>query len=340
MPPAPRVPVSGGTAAHRPHFRRPPRLRRGRSGRRPSTSTAATAAPAACAPCWRISAGAGCRGVSAEIGGITCLLLENLGERELWRTDGQSAAGTYRIRQLGPGERVEQLWPAGGKVYFALDTAETGSELWVTDGSAEGTRLVAEGRPGPAAGDPGEFRSLPDGRLVFAFTDDAHGREPWISDGSAAGTRLLEDVWPGEGGSSPSSFVPSPATGRLFSSPAGPRSSRVPTFMPFDFGPPPCPAEQLCLHNGRFEVAITWTAGGQSGQARRATASQEAGVFTFFSPDNWEVMVKVLDGCAINQHFWFSRPPPPTSNTRSGLPTPGPASSAAIPTRAALRRRP
>ena len=27
-------------------------------------------------------------------------------------------------------------------------------------------------------------------------------------------------------------------------------------------------------------------------------------MFYFFNPDNWEMLVKVLDGCAINDHFW------------------------------------
>jgi hypothetical protein len=29
------------------------------------------------------------------------------------------------------------------------------------------------------------------------------------------------------------------------------------------------------------------------------------GPFYFFTPDNWEVLVKVLDGCAFNGHFWI-----------------------------------
>ena len=32
--------------------------------------------------------------------------------------------------------------------------------------------------------------------------------------------------------------------------------------------------------------------------------SDESGVFSFYGPDNWELMVKVLDGCAINGHWW------------------------------------
>jgi hypothetical protein len=32
--------------------------------------------------------------------------------------------------------------------------------------------------------------------------------------------------------------------------------------------------------------------------------SEDSGVFWFFDPDNVEVFAKVLDGCAINGHYW------------------------------------
>ena len=37
---------------------------------------------------------------------------------------------------------------------------------------------------------------------------------------------------------------------------------------------------------------------GRPGQERRL------GLFTFFAPDNWELLVKVLDGCAVNDRYW------------------------------------
>ncbi len=40
-----------------------------------------------------------------------------------------------------------------------------------------------------------------------------------------------------------------------------------------------------------------------SGHLVRAPSADSA-LFYFFSPDNWELMVKVLDGCAINGHYW------------------------------------
>ena len=30
----------------------------------------------------------------------------------------------------------------------------------------------------------------------------------------------------------------------------------------------------------------------------------DSGLFWFFSDNNWEMLVKVLDGCAINGHYW------------------------------------
>ena len=60
------------------------------------------------------------------------------------------------------------------------------------------------------------------------------------------------------------------------------------------------------LRDGRFEVAVEWsTAAGGQGPARLVQPpSADSALFYFFSPANWELMVKVLDGCAINGHFW------------------------------------
>ncbi|MEO1368067.1 MAG: hypothetical protein AAFX50_12905, partial [Acidobacteriota bacterium] len=62
----------------------------------------------------------------------------------------------------------------------------------------------------------------------------------------------------------------------------------------------------LCLRRGRFEVRASWTDfTGRTGRARMVPfQTDESGVFTFFSPDNWELMVKVLDGCGFNGHRW------------------------------------
>lgn len=61
----------------------------------------------------------------------------------------------------------------------------------------------------------------------------------------------------------------------------------------------------LSLRGGRFEARLLWAPGGEPNAAARSSAvSDAAGFFTFFNPDNPEVFVKVLDGCAVNGRFW------------------------------------
>lgn len=63
--------------------------------------------------------------------------------------------------------------------------------------------------------------------------------------------------------------------------------------------------ETLCLQRRRFKLQakVTTKDGTQAAQASRVT-SGESGIFTFFGPDNWELVVKVLDGCRKNGYWW------------------------------------
>jgi hypothetical protein len=65
-------------------------------------------------------------------------------------------------------------------------------------------------------------------------------------------------------------------------------------------------AAALPLHQGRFRAEVTWRDGaGHTGIGRAAPpAADGSGLFWFFSPDNWELLVKMIDGCALNGHFW------------------------------------
>lgn len=68
----------------------------------------------------------------------------------------------------------------------------------------------------------------------------------------------------------------------------------------------PCGADALCLQGGRFAVSAEWrTKEGATGTAHPVAFNEETGAFWFFTPGNYEVEVKVLDACAINNRFWF-----------------------------------
>ena len=62
----------------------------------------------------------------------------------------------------------------------------------------------------------------------------------------------------------------------------------------------------VLLNGERFAVVVEWrTAQGESGAAQLATRADDSAVLWFFSPDNWEMLVKLLDGCGVNGHFWL-----------------------------------
>ncbi len=59
----------------------------------------------------------------------------------------------------------------------------------------------------------------------------------------------------------------------------------------------------LCL--GRFEVEAAWTApDGRTGRGVAHRLTADSGDFWFFGPASVELVVKVLDGCRINGHYW------------------------------------
>ena len=122
--------------------------------------------------------------------------------RELWISDG-TAAGTLMIdiypellsETTAPGG-PEQLTASNGLVFFTAANAEAGRELWVTDGTAAGTRLVRDIAAG--SGDSSVAGLTAEaGGVLFSAYDPERGTEAWFSDGSAAGTRMMADATPG-----------------------------------------------------------------------------------------------------------------------------------------------
>ena len=148
---------------------------------------------------------------------------------ELWQTDG-TESGTTLVIDLNPGPAssgtqypvLARLAPpdrgttmrkgTAKSLVFLADDGVHGLELFRSDGTAEGTRLIKDIN---LRGD-----SIPlgvtafQGRVYFSADDGVHGIEPWVSDGTEAGTVMLADLNPGALRSSPMTFTV--AGGRLF----------------------------------------------------------------------------------------------------------------------------
>jgi hypothetical protein len=62
---------------------------------------------------------------------------------------------------------------------------------------------------------------------------------------------------------------------------------------------------KLCLNGQRFEVSVgVFGPAGERISARAVPMTDSSGGFWFFSPDNLDLVVKVLDGRSINGKFW------------------------------------
>ena len=80
---------------------------------------------------------------------------------------------------------------------FALNTEETGNELWVTDGEESNTHLLKDIKSTTKSSEPSNIVRIKD-ITYFTADDGVHGRELWKSDGTEAGTVMVKDIISGE----------------------------------------------------------------------------------------------------------------------------------------------
>lgn len=94
----------------------------------------------------------------------------------------------------------------GYKVFFTAQNATSGEELWVSDGTKAGTKMVKDIFPGATSSGVAWLQRF-NNKVVFqAQSDTEIGTELWISDGTEVGTRMVKDIH-FFGSSNPSGFT-------------------------------------------------------------------------------------------------------------------------------------
>lgn len=99
---------------------------------------------------------------------------------------------------------------ASNKWIFSASDSTNGRELWITDSTPGGTKLLKDIWIDPQYGSsPGQFFDMGNGKMLFAAQADNNntGRELWITDGTAAGTTMVKDLYAGPSGSTPANFT-------------------------------------------------------------------------------------------------------------------------------------
>ncbi len=110
---------------------------------------------------------------------------------QLILTDGTPGNTQVLTADMGLVNEIGGLVTVGNKAFFLGNTAETGLELWVTDGTSNGTQMVAEIGTGATGGNIFGGSLTPCGNGVFFTAQDANGI--YYSDGNTI-TTLSADL--------------------------------------------------------------------------------------------------------------------------------------------------
>jgi len=137
---------------------------------------------------------------------------DNTHKIELWKSDG-TPEGTVMVKNIYPGDDNGEdgsvpanLTNVNGTLFFtAYD--RNGTELWKSDGTAEGTVRVKDIYPGSRGSTATELVKAGNKLFFRALGDFTYGKELWMSDGTAEGTIMVKDIYAGPGNSSPSGLT-------------------------------------------------------------------------------------------------------------------------------------
>jgi ELWxxDGT repeat protein len=141
-------------------------------------------------------------------------------------------AGVYGLYRVGPtsgdvtaittlagsrtqGSEAPSLTTVGGELLFNVSRGADGSEPWVSDGTAEGTKLLKDINDAQNDSTARSSIALPfGGKLWLSASDGEHGYELWSTDGTPTGSHLLKDLVPGSASGFARPLIA--ASGKLF----------------------------------------------------------------------------------------------------------------------------
>ncbi len=122
---------------------------------------------------------------ATELDGRVLLSMENSNGHEFWTFDG-TESGSQRLLPSAP----SNLAMVNDRLIFAADS-DLGLELYITDGTPEGTELLADLLPGVTGSNPRAF--IEHGNRLFFTADAGDGDQLWTTDGSVEGTMTVFD---------------------------------------------------------------------------------------------------------------------------------------------------
>jgi ELWxxDGT repeat protein len=254
---------------------------------------------------------------------------------ELWTSDG-TAAGTRLAHDLAPEDvpsHPQSLTATDTHLYFTADDGLSGRELWslpLANIPGSGCQLsprhlclgngryrieatwkdfqgnTGKGTAAAVTGDTGYFWFFSPANVeVIVKVLDGTGLNGhrWVFYGALSSVEYTLTVTDTQTGLTRRYFNP---PGQLAS--VGDTTSFGPlgAFSTTAAAGPCQPTdERLCLNNQRFAVEVAWKDfQGKEGKGKAVHLTADTGYFWFFDTANVEVVLKVLDGTALNGKHW------------------------------------
>jgi LPXTG-motif cell wall-anchored protein len=124
--------------------------------------------------------------------------IDPIARKELFVSDG-TLASTRLVKDIETGNsdcwwclpQIDNLRIVNDKVVFRGWTSQSGREMWVSDGTANGTFMLNDASPGGGNGDPDQFL-VAGNRLFYRAHDAVRGHMLRSTDGTIAGTHLID----------------------------------------------------------------------------------------------------------------------------------------------------
>lgn len=123
---------------------------------------------------------------------LACAFFSTLGfaqnQIELLKDFHNGAGGYYNVGEMF-------TWEGHGLEFFTINSSDIGSELYVSDGTESGTKLLKDINEGEYSSYPEYFCAAGD-FVYFRAYDYETGMELWKTDGTPEGTVLVDDLNP------------------------------------------------------------------------------------------------------------------------------------------------
>lgn len=221
-----------------------------------------------------------------------------------------------RLTDADPAPLVDAV-ALGGRALFAADDGVHGVEPWVSDGTPQGTHMLVD------ANTLSSLVVVPPVELTAEPLGGGRVRLHWRDEGDEESFGFM--VTRADGEIVLTATAPANATSLDIELPEGTHTVRGFAFHPevgrtewsdqvvVQVGACEPGGRFLCLGSGRFRVSVDWIYPsmppgrpyyGPGMPVATSVGGDDSGSFWFFTEDNVELIVKVLDGTSVNDHSW------------------------------------